>query len=154
MATQESSAIAQTTLDLKERVQAIKERSTRGLFAYNRGDVLRLIGDEWAVRSSRGGYWLVDLAEETCPCEDFTHFGREHDVPCKHIYAVAIAHATRRGNVREVRTLRVVAGDPFRAAGKRREDSFCACVGGWVYLGIEEDGDERTEAVRCRRCNR
>ena len=28
----------------------------------------------------------------------------------------------------------------------------CACIDGWVYLGIEEDGVERVEAVRCRRC--
>jgi hypothetical protein len=28
-----------------------------------------------------------------------------------------------------------------------------ACIEGWVYLGVEEDGIERTEAVPCRRCN-
>jgi hypothetical protein len=30
----------------------------------------------------------------------------------------------------------------------------CACIEGWVYLGVEEDGIERTEAVACRRCGR
>ena len=64
-------------------------------------------------------------------CPDFEFFGSEHDVCCKHIVAVAIAHATRR---------------------QRREDRPCACVRGWVYLGVEEDGVERVEAVPCRRC--
>ena len=27
-----------------------------------------------------------------------------------------------------------------------------ACNDGWVYLGVEENGIERTEAVSCRRC--
>jgi len=34
------------------------------------------------------------------------------------------------------------------------EDRPCACLDGWVYIGVEEDGVERTEAVRCRRCAR
>ena len=55
--------------------------------------------------------------------------GLEHDVCCKHLFAVALAHATRR---------------------RHRP---CACVDGWMYLGYEEDGVERTEAVPCRRCN-
>ena len=50
---------------------------------------------------------------------------------CRHIYAVAIAHATRRG--------------------QRRPST---CIDGWVYLGVEENGVERTEAVPCRRCRR
>jgi len=32
------------------------------------------------------------------------------------------------------------------------EDRPCACIGGWVFLGIEEDGVEHVEAVPCRRC--
>jgi hypothetical protein len=54
------------------------------------------------------------------------------------------------------------SGDPFTSAPAHDDaveahyaclERPCACVGGWVYLGIEEDGVERTEAVRCRRCN-
>jgi hypothetical protein len=26
------------------------------------------------------------------------------------------------------------------------------CIDGWVYLGYEEDGEERIEPVRCLRC--
>jgi len=128
----ESSAIAQTPQDLEDRWRAIRERSTRGLLLYNSDpDFAHLEGDEWAIRSSRGGFHRVNLAEEVCTCEDFLYFGSEHDVSCKHIIACAIAHATRR---------------------QRREDGPCACVRGWVYLGVEEDGVERVEAVPCRRC--
>jgi len=29
----------------------------------------------------------------------------------------------------------------------------CACMGGWVFVGyLEEDGEEREAAYRCRRC--
>jgi hypothetical protein len=108
----------------------MRERSTRGLLAYNRGNAHRLEGELWAVKSSRGGFYRVDLAAETCTCPDFEHFGSANDVCCKHIYAAAIAHATRRGS----------SARP------------CACVEGTVYLGVEEDGVERVEAVPCRRC--
>jgi hypothetical protein len=44
--------------------------------AFNRGDVLHLEGDLWAVRSAtRGGFHRVDLTDETCTCEDFAYFG-------------------------------------------------------------------------------
>jgi len=71
----------------------------------------------------------VDLDTEECSCPDFAHYGRPNDVCYKHLFAVAIAHAHRRGQ------------------------RLCACIGGWVYLGVVEDGVERTEAVRCRGCN-
>jgi hypothetical protein len=82
---------------------------------------------------------------EACECPDF-EFGHT----CKHLLAVGIMHASRRSSVREVRTLRVAAGDPFAYAGKRR--SCPSCFGGYVTLTVEEDGDERHEAVPCRRC--
>src|SRR5215210_944691 len=97
----------------QDRWRAIRERGTRGLMAFNRGDVLHLEGDAWAVRSSQGGYYLADLAEETCNCPDFEHFGIANDACCKHLFAVAIAHATRRGQRRP-----------------------CACIDGWVYIGV------------------
>ncbi len=85
---------------------------------YNAGGVAHLEGDRWAVRSAtHGGFHRVDLADETCTCEDFAHFGRVHDVNCRHIYAVAIAHATRRG------------------PRQRREDRPCTCADGRVYIG-------------------
>ena len=48
------------------------------------------------------------------------------------------------------RRLRVsVAGDPFAAAGR----GLHACAGGWVFVGyIDEYGEEREAAYRCRRC--
>ena len=81
----------------EDRWRAIKERTTRGLMAFNRGDVLRLEGNLWAVRASEGGFYRVDLATETCTCPDFEHRAEPMDVNCKHVFAVAIAHATRRG---------------------------------------------------------
>jgi hypothetical protein len=44
----------------------------------------------------------------------------------------------------------VRAGDPFRHAGDRRECS--ACFGGYITITVEDDGEERVEPVRCRRC--
>ncbi len=98
---------------------------------------------------SAGGYYTVDYLEETCTCPDFLHGRREN---CKHLLAVGILKASRRSGVREVRTLRVVAGDPFAYAAKR---SGCpSCFAGYVTLTVEEDGQERDEPVPCRRCSR
>ena len=125
------SAFRAEPITQEDRVRAIRERSTRGLLSYNGGVVLYLEGEAWAVRSSRGGFHRVDLGRETCTCPDFAHYGRAHGVNCRHIFAAAIAHATRRGQRRP-----------------------CACLGGTVYLGIiGEDGVERIDAVPCRRCN-
>jgi hypothetical protein len=98
---------------------------------YNAGpEMLHLEGDLWVVAAAQGGYYRVDLEAESCTCPDFEHYGLPNDVCCKHLFAVAIAHAHRR------------AQRP------------CACISGWVYLGIVgDDGVERPEAVRCRRCN-
>lgn len=119
----------------QDRWRAIRERTTRGLLTFNAGGGVCLEGDLWAVRSAtHGGFYKVDLDAEVCDCPDFVHYGREHDVCCRHLFAAAIAHGTRRG------------------PRQRREDRPCACVGGWVYIGFEEDGQERVEAVPCRRC--
>jgi hypothetical protein len=51
------------------------------------------------------------------------------------------------------------AGDGFYAAAKHRPDTKetpgCAlCMSsGFVFFGVEEDGEEVIEAVRCRRCS-
>jgi len=132
MTTTKGSASCAEPITQEDRWRAIRERSTRGLLLYNSDpDFAHLEGDEWAIRASEGGFYRVNLAEEVCDCPDFEFYGSEHDVCCKHIIACALAHATRR---------------------QRREDGPHACVRGWVYLGIEEDGYERVEAVPCRRC--
>jgi hypothetical protein len=132
MATTKGSASAREPVAQEDRWRAIRERRTRGILTFNAGGVHHLEGDLWAVRSSRGGFHRVDLTDETCSCEDFTYYGSEHDVNCRHIYAVAIAHATRRG--------------------QGRRPSCPSCFGGYVTITVEEAGQERVEAVLCRRC--
>ena len=52
------------------------------------------------------------------------------------------------------------AGDPFYVAGKHRPDTDeekprgCAlCMSsGYVFFGVEEDGEEEIERLPCRRC--
>ncbi|MDQ5827113.1 MAG: hypothetical protein M3441_23355 [Chloroflexota bacterium] len=142
----------ETTL---EKWSAIRQRTTRVLLTFNGGGVHRLEGDVWAVPSSPGGFHQVDLGTEVCDCKDCTFFGREHGVPCRHVYAAAIANAARRSGVREVRTTAVVAGDPFAFAAKRasQRKGCPACFGGYVTITVEEDGAEHNEAVPCRRCS-
>jgi SWIM zinc finger len=129
--------------------QAILQRTTRGLLTHNTGRVHRLKGDDlWAVPSTRGGFYQVDLETEVCSCEDFTFYGQDHGVPCRHVYAAAIARASCRDGI-QVRSVGV-AGDPFVHAGDRRECS--ACFAGYTIITVEDDGEERDEPVRCRRC--
>jgi hypothetical protein len=126
---------------LAGRMQAIRERIPRGMLLFNgeRERIHQLDGDVWAVPSSRGGFWRCNLSDETCGCQDFRHActDRETGEPfmcCKHIIAAAIKRAKDRR--------------------QRREDAPCACLGGWVYIGYEEEGTERQAAYPCRRCNR
>ncbi|MBA3424596.1 MAG: SWIM zinc finger family protein [Rubrobacter sp.] len=122
----------------QDRWRAIQERTTRGLLTFNAGGVVCLEGDLWAVRSAtHGGFHRVDLGDETCTCEDFVHRGRADDMNCRHIYAVAIAHATRRC--------------PRRS---QRRPSCPSCFGGYVTITVEEDGLDALLAVPCRRCKR
>jgi hypothetical protein len=132
-------------LAAKERLmRAMQERTTRGLLLYNRERhrIHQLAGAVWAVPSSQGGYWRVNLADETCGCQDFRYqcTDRETGVPfmnCKHITAAAIA----------------------RVKAREQEDHPHACTGGYVYLGYtavdEATGEEveRVEALPCRRCS-
>jgi hypothetical protein len=118
--------------------QAIRERTTRGLLLYNRERerIHQLYGDTWAVPSSLGGFWRVNLADETCGCQDFRYAFTDRDtgeplMNCKHVVAAAIARAKRR---------------PV-------QDHPHACIEGWVYLGYTDDeGREQVEALPCRRC--
>ena len=43
------------------------------------------------------------------------------------------------------------AGDPFAYAGERLGCSLC--FGGYLTITVEEAGQERDEAVPCRRCH-
>jgi hypothetical protein len=85
----------QSTDERAARWRAIKERTTRGLLTYNSGKVHRLQGDAWAVPSTRGGFHVIDLMLEVCDCEDFTYFGANNDVACRHIVAAAVAREKR-----------------------------------------------------------
>ena len=80
---------------LAERWRMIRERTTRGMLTYNTHRVHHLEGSLWAVPSSRGGFHRVDLEPETCDCEDFTYFGADNAIACRHIVAAAIARAKR-----------------------------------------------------------
>ncbi len=83
---------------------------------------------------------------EACECPDF-QFGHT----CKHLLAVGIMYAARRGGVREVRSVRVVASDPIAYGAKRK--SCPACFGGYLTITTEADGQHQDEAVPCRRCH-
>jgi hypothetical protein len=87
--------------------QAIQQRTTRGMLTYNSGKVYQIDDDLWAVPSTRGGFYQVNLVDESCPCEDFTFYGSERGVACRHIYAAAIAREKRRLWLR--RAARVIA---------------------------------------------
>jgi hypothetical protein len=59
---------------------------------------------------------------------------------------------TKSSAIRRTDHPEVAAGDPFVAAGR---DLDCRiCFGGYVTITVEEDGEERVEAVPCRRCNK
>lgn len=47
--------------------------------------------------SEAGGSYAVDYEVESCDCPDFTLRGRLTGEPCKHVYAVGIHRAKRRG---------------------------------------------------------
>jgi hypothetical protein len=113
--------------------QAILQRTTRGMLTYNTGRVHRLEGELWAVPSTRGGFHKVDLGAEACDCEDWTFYGSTVGVACRHVYAAAIARV--------------------RDGRRARRRSCSLCFGGYVTITVEEDGQERDEAVPCRRCN-
>ena len=119
-----------------------QERTTRGLLLYNRecARIHEIEPDVWAVPSSQGGFWRVDLARDLCPCEDFAYACTDRDtgrvlMQCKHLAAATIA-----------------------AAQDRAQDRPHLCYDGWVYmtyLAPDEPGGEEVEhtyRVPCRRC--
>ena len=125
-------------------------RAERALARFEeRGSLIRSVAaDTFEVPSCgfRGKRYTVHYGGEveSCTCKDY-EFGHT----CKHLLAVGILHAARRSGVREVRTVRVAAGDPIAHAAKR--EGCPACFGGFVTLTVEEDGREYDEAAPCRR---
>ncbi len=137
--------------DHRHRAHAREERALR--LVEERGqDIRRIAPGLYRVPSCSGvGSYDVRYGgeREECPCPDYLYGGGR---ACKHLLAVGIKHAAKRSGVRVITTPAVIAGDPFAHAGKRRECS--ACFAGYVSITIEEDGQERVEAVPCRRCCR
>jgi len=71
-------------------------REVRALTLYReRGAEIGRTGPwTYLVPSCTGtGSWAVNYRRETCDCPDF----ERHEVPCKHVYAVGIHRAKRRG---------------------------------------------------------
>ncbi len=130
---------------------AREERALRLVEEYGR-EITRVIDDLYMVPSSDGSAWykvVYGRDEERCSCPAFKF---NPSASCKHLLALGVLHAAKRSGVRLITTPRVIAGDPFAHAGKRRE---CAhCFGGYVTITVEEDGQERVEAAPCRRCRR
>lgn len=77
-------------------------RESRALALYRtRGaEIVRTGPHTYLVPScSERGFYAVDYEAETCDCPDFAipRPGREPGEPCKHVYAVGIHRAKRRG---------------------------------------------------------
>jgi predicted nucleic acid-binding Zn finger protein len=98
--------------------QAILQRTTRGMLTFNTGRVHQIDDDLWAVPSTRGGFYQVNLIEETCPCEDFTFYCSERGLACRHVVAAAIAREKRRLWLR--RAARVISPMFMDGAGDAR----------------------------------
>jgi hypothetical protein len=45
-----------------------------------------------------------------------------------------------------------LAGDPFAYAGDEPQGCALCMSSGFVFFGVEEDGEEEIERVPCRRC--
>jgi hypothetical protein len=115
-----------------------------------RGDEIIALGEhafEVPSCTGRNAYEVhYGGAVESCSCPDF---GFGHGIPCKHLLAVGILHASRRSGIREIRIMAAAVGDPFAHAGKRP----CACLEGFVFITYEDEhGEEREASYRCRRC--
>jgi hypothetical protein len=105
----------------------LPEYSTRAeraleLFREHGADIERIGEDLYLIPScSSRRFYKVRYGgkHEHCSCPD-------RRTPCKHLLAVGLAYAARRSGIK-VRTISV-AGDPFKAAAKRRA-STAECAG-------------------------
>jgi hypothetical protein len=138
MVTVDTLRIAQpTTTDSREE-RALQLYRTHG------GGIRHLSGAIYRVPSQDGerSYDVEYGKRERCSCPDYLYRGGT----CVHLYVLAIA--TAKGSIQHPE---LVAGDPFAHAAATREP--CACLGGWVFVGYEDEfGEEREAAYRCRRC--
>ena len=78
----------------------IRESRTLALYRERGAEIVRTGSHTYLVPSCSGrGSYAVDYATETCDCPDSTipRPGREPGEPCKHVYAVGIHRAKRRG---------------------------------------------------------
>ncbi len=86
-----TTSVPETTgTDSPEQVRAL--RGLR-LFEERGHEIERLPGDVYLVPGSGDRTYTVDYAAETCTCPDHTR----REIACKHLYAVGISRATRRG---------------------------------------------------------
>jgi predicted nucleic acid-binding Zn finger protein len=77
-----------------------RESRALALYRTRAGEIVRTGPNTYLVPSCTGrGAYAVDYESETCDCPDFTipRPGREPGEPCKHVYAVGIRRAKRRG---------------------------------------------------------
>ena len=77
-----------------------REGRALALYRTRGSEIVRTGPHTYLVPSCSGrGSYAVDYASETCDCPDFTipRLGRESGEPCKHVYAVGIHRAKRRG---------------------------------------------------------
>jgi len=134
--------IARPALAISEALRAwLKE---------NRKSLLEALRDADAIRSEQE---VFDLGRE--------RFGLREDGPphperdlgrAAHLGLIAKwSRSISPFRRKEIRTSAVSAGDPFRAAGRRKGCS--ACYGGFVSIAVEEDGQDYEEAVPCRQCS-
>ena len=74
--------------DDTREVRALRLHRERG------AEIVRTGPWTYLVPSCTGsGSWAVNYRRESCDCPDYEHRG----VPCKHVYAVGIHRAKRRG---------------------------------------------------------
>ena len=89
-----------TTTVAHPRPLDTREERALALYRERGTEIVRTGPHTYLVPSCSGrGSYAVDYASETCDCPDFTipRPGREPGEPCKHVYAVGIRRAKRRG---------------------------------------------------------
>jgi predicted nucleic acid-binding Zn finger protein len=89
-----------TTTVAHEHPLDTRESRVLALYRERGAEIVRTGPHTYLVPSCTGrGFYAVDYAAETCDCPDFTlpRRGREPGEPCKHVYAVGIHRAKRRG---------------------------------------------------------
>ena len=77
-----------------------RESRALALFRERGAEIVRTGPHTYLVPSCSGsGTYAVDYEAESCDCPDFTMPRRSREVgePCKHVYAVGIHRAKRRG---------------------------------------------------------